>query len=56
MKNKNIYWYDVLFNADARNNFQLAREFAEAVTIEDVLKEQKRFDTLFKMNLQINTK
>lgn len=56
MANKNIYWYDVLFNADARNNFKIVKEFAEAITIEDVLKEQKRFDTLFKMNLQTNIK
>lgn len=47
------YWYDVLFNADARNNFQTVKDMASKITIEDVLRAQRKTDTLFKMNLNI---
>ena len=47
------YWYDVLFSADARNNYRDVKEMASKITIEDILRAQKRTDTLFKMNLNI---
>jgi len=34
---KDIYHYDILFNADARNNFEWVKDLCSTITIEEVL-------------------